>query len=314
LIFQYIRPITRERFVRQVSLLVLLALLCASCGGGSDNHQQGVREKGVSHAYEWLLDPTSTGPLVAAHRGAHKNVPENSLAAIREAAGMGADFAEVDVRHTQDGVLVLMHDSNTMRTTGFNAELNTMTYAQVQTLTLSKGNPSKPETIKVPTFAEALALARETGIMLYVDVRTDRDDLVVLAIQAGPYYDVALLRDTLAQLVKMWERDSLLLFLPPAGNVDELNAARAALPGLRIVECYKEAPDAELCAAARKVGIKVQQDVFAQGDVSAVLLGDYSGWAKFVRAGVWLLQTDYPDLLVPAVFEYRETGVFPSGP
>jgi glycerophosphoryl diester phosphodiesterase len=314
LMIQNLILIYRARFIRQITLLIILGLLCASCGGGSDNQQQSVKKKGESHAYEWLMDPTSTGLLVAAHRGAHKNLPENSLAAIRESADLGADFAEVDVRHTQDGVLVLMHDSNTVRTTGFDAELNTLTYAQVQTLTLLKNNPSNPETIKVPTFAAALALARETGIMLYVDVRTERDDLVVAAVQAGPYYDVTLLRDTLTQLLKMWARDSGLLFLPPAGNVDELNVARAALPGLRIVESYKEGPDAELCAAARKVGIKVQQDVFVQGDIPAALIGDYSGWAKFVSAGVWLLQTDQPDLLIPAVFEYRETGVFPSGP
>ena len=301
-----------RRFVRQVPALIGLSLLCASCGGGSDG-QQGGQQRASPSAYAQLMDPLSPGPLVAAHRGAHKNFPENSLAAIREAARLGAAFAEVDVRHTRDGVLVLMHDSNAMRTTGVNMEVDAMTYAQVRGLTLSGDSAANPETMNVPTFAEALDLARVTGIMLYVDVKTDRDDLVVSTVQAGPYYDVALLRDTLDQVLKEQARDSRLLFMPPVGSIDEFNAARAAVPGLRIVECDEDAPDPQLCAAIRAAGVKVQQDVLALGDIFAVLSGDYSGWAQFVSAGVWLLQTDQPEMLVPAVRKYRETGVFPSG-
>ncbi|MFA5321328.1 MAG: glycerophosphodiester phosphodiesterase family protein [Smithella sp.] len=303
----------RKRFLYQIISLIILSLLGTACGGGgSDSPQnQSAQQNGSPLAYEWLMDPDSTGPLVAAHRGAHKDAPENSLAAIRAASLLGADFVEVDVRHTLDGVLVLMHDSNASRTTGLDAEINTLTYAQVQQLTLLNSDSSDPETTQVPTLNEALTLASEVSVMLYVDIRTDRDDLVVAAIQAGDYYKVALLRDSLDHVIKMYEQDSSLLLMPPAGNIDDLNAAVAAVPGLKIVEYSDEAPNAEFCAAAREAGVKVQQDVFVRGDILAVLTGSYSGWASFIEAGVWLLQTDEPEMLVPAVLEYRETGVFP---
>ena len=48
---------------------------------------------------------------VIAHRGAHKNMPENSLPAYRKAIDLGCDFVEIDVRTTKDGRFVSMHNS-----------------------------------------------------------------------------------------------------------------------------------------------------------------------------------------------------------
>lgn len=45
-----------------------------------------------------------------AHRGASRREPENTVAAFRRAAEVGADAVELDVRRTRDGVLVVHHD------------------------------------------------------------------------------------------------------------------------------------------------------------------------------------------------------------
>jgi glycerophosphoryl diester phosphodiesterase len=47
---------------------------------------------------------------VLAHRGASKAERENTVAAFRRAASMGANAAELDVRRTSDGVLVVHHN------------------------------------------------------------------------------------------------------------------------------------------------------------------------------------------------------------
>lgn len=47
---------------------------------------------------------------VIAHRGASAAARENTCEAFRLAAAMGADAAELDVRRTRDGVLVVHHD------------------------------------------------------------------------------------------------------------------------------------------------------------------------------------------------------------
>ena len=47
---------------------------------------------------------------VIAHRGASRAAPENTVAAFRRAAEMGADMVELDVRRSADGRLVVHHD------------------------------------------------------------------------------------------------------------------------------------------------------------------------------------------------------------
>jgi glycerophosphoryl diester phosphodiesterase len=46
---------------------------------------------------------------LAAHRGFHESLPENSLAAFEAAIEAGADAIEFDVRVTRDGVAVVTH-------------------------------------------------------------------------------------------------------------------------------------------------------------------------------------------------------------
>lgn len=48
--------------------------------------------------------------LVIAHRGASKAFQENTIEAFEAAAAMGADWVELDVRHTKDGQIVVHHD------------------------------------------------------------------------------------------------------------------------------------------------------------------------------------------------------------
>jgi glycerophosphoryl diester phosphodiesterase len=58
-----------------------------------------------------LMPPvTSYPPFAIAHRGAHQDLPENSLPAILRALDLGAQGVEIDVHATSDGVLVLHHD------------------------------------------------------------------------------------------------------------------------------------------------------------------------------------------------------------
>jgi glycerophosphoryl diester phosphodiesterase len=51
------------------------------------------------------------GPLVAAHRGAWQDAPQNSVAAVVDAIALGCDMVEFDVRRTRDGMLVAVHDA-----------------------------------------------------------------------------------------------------------------------------------------------------------------------------------------------------------
>jgi glycerophosphoryl diester phosphodiesterase len=294
------------RFVRSIAA-VAVVLIVVSCGSEDDSSSQS-----PSLVYQNLMNPSATAPMVAAHRGFHILAPENTLASIRAAAMLGADFAEIDVRHTSDGVLVLMHDATVNRTTSGSGAVSALTYAQIQQLRPTGGMASDPETMRVPTFTEALSLARDVGIMLYVDTKTDRDDLMVATIREGSYFEIALVRDDLAQVLKMQNRDNRIVFMPTVADFAEFQRTQTAVANLKIVEYTGRFPNAALCAAIRSAGVKVQQDVIGLGDVPA-MFGDLSGWKAFIESGVWLIQTDQPAVLMPLMQEYRRTGIFPDG-
>ncbi|WFB10113.1 glycerophosphodiester phosphodiesterase [Streptomyces sp. LX-29] len=56
-------------------------------------------------------------PVAVAHRGASAYAPENTLAAVDEAAERGIRWVENDVQRTKDGELIIMHDTTLSRTT-----------------------------------------------------------------------------------------------------------------------------------------------------------------------------------------------------
>lgn len=59
----------------------------------------------------------STEPLVIAHRGASGYLPEHTAEAQALAVGLGADFVELDVVLSRDGVPVVLHDPTLEATT-----------------------------------------------------------------------------------------------------------------------------------------------------------------------------------------------------
>lgn len=56
-------------------------------------------------------------PAVIAHRGASFDAPESTAAAYKTARDLGADYLEMDLQRSKDGVLFALHDNNLQRTT-----------------------------------------------------------------------------------------------------------------------------------------------------------------------------------------------------
>ena len=71
---------------------------------------------------------------IYAHRGFSEKYPENTMLAFRKAAEIGAEGIEIDVHLTKDGELVVMHDENTIRTTGVDALIKDLTLDEFKAL------------------------------------------------------------------------------------------------------------------------------------------------------------------------------------
>jgi glycerophosphoryl diester phosphodiesterase len=108
---------------------------------------------------------------VVAHRGAHKGIPENSLAAYQKAIDIGCDFVEIDIRTTKDGKFVSIHNSKVDEyTAGSKGKVSEMNLDELRSLDIGiKTGPERKGT-KIPTFEEILELCKgKTGI--YLDLK-----------------------------------------------------------------------------------------------------------------------------------------------
>ncbi len=112
---------------------------------------------------------------VTAHRGHSLAAPENTLSAIRKAIESGADYAEIDVQQTADGVLVLLHDSDLKRVAGVSRRLDALSYDEVRKLDVGSWFDPSFAGERVPTLAEAIDLARGR-IKLNVELKLQGPD------------------------------------------------------------------------------------------------------------------------------------------
>ena len=127
-----------------------------------------------------------TKPLVIAHRactidpsGSHYPCEENTLAAIRHAASIGADMVELDVRTTADGTLVLLHDKRLARTTNGRGKVYELSLSALRKLDAGAGQP-------VPTLDEALDLTARLSLPVLLDLKSRRvESTALVAALAG---------------------------------------------------------------------------------------------------------------------------------
>ncbi len=114
-------------------------------------------------------------PLIMAHCGASGYAPENTLAAFRLAYQMGADGIELDVHFSKDRQVVVTHDDNVKRVTGYQGMVSDLTLEQLKKLDFSNFMAGyKGE--QIPTFEEVLEYIKTTNMMINVELKTNHEN------------------------------------------------------------------------------------------------------------------------------------------
>ncbi len=91
-----------------------------------------------------------------AHRGATAYAPENTIAAFDLAVDMKADYIEIDVQRSNDGELVLIHDTTVDRTTNGTGKVGDLTFEQLRSLDAGSWKGEQFAGEPIPTFEEIL--------------------------------------------------------------------------------------------------------------------------------------------------------------
>ncbi len=120
-------------------------------------------------AYAGVLMPG--GVQLLCHRTANEDVPENTLESLDQAALLGCNVVEIDLRRTLDGEIVLNHDGIMERLTDGVGEAETSYYGDLQLRDAGSWMGERFEGLHMTLFQDALQLARDRDIRLVLDMK-----------------------------------------------------------------------------------------------------------------------------------------------
>lgn len=239
-------------------------------------------------------EPGNSIVMIAAHRGAHLEDPENSMAAFRKSVELGIDIIELDVRCTKDGVLVLVHDKTVDRTTNGKGNVKDLTFEEIRKLRL-KHNGQLTEEV-VPTLEEALNFAKGK-IMIDLDIKAaDCIESIMETVNKTNTADQCLFFVGEAEHAKkIKEKNPAFLTLLRTNSVKEATEYFKTVKSdaIHIDESHNTA---EMIKGIKANGARVWHNALGPVD-KEVGAGNTAAFEKAVNTGANIIQTDYPALL-----------------
>ncbi len=310
--------------MKRIFLTLFACVLIASCTQAP--HYANRAEAIAAH----IRNPHSGYVLVACHRGDWRDFPENSIPAINSVIDMGADIVEIDIRMTADSVLVLCHDEDVRRTTNFwwvyrdqpgkSAKVCDLTLAEIRTLGLNRMHQAAAiDTLRMPTLREALTCTKDR-ICVNIDKGYDYyDEVLKITEELGVTDQVLIKGNKSIEVVAENESRHMhnMMYMPVVDIQSEKGVAllnsyleQGVVP-LAYELCWSSSADdafPEACSRIREQGSKIWVNTiwpslcggYGHDDDAAFLANDPgSVYQPYLDAGVSMIQTDRPQLLIP---------------
>lgn len=236
-------------------------------------------------------------PAVISHRGSVYGV-ENTLPAMEKAIESGADYTEVDVQLSRDGIPVVLHDVNLERLSGEDVNVYDLTAEELGKIDLSQNG----YTGTIPTLEEAVQFARGR-IKLGVELKPhghETVDMVSTSIEVmerNQFEDFLLLSidyDFVAQLKRDYPqyKAGYCVF----GAVGDISASRIHELGIDFIVVEEWMVSSQLVGEFRKAWVPVY----------VWTVNDELSMKKYLEQGVLGIVTDYPDVARAAIDWFRE--------
>lgn len=253
--------------------------------------QESARFKQINKAF---LSPGSKVIMIASHRGTHNTFPENSMAAFKKGIELGIDVIELDVRHTKDDSLVIMHDGSVDRTTNGKGKVAEMTFEEIRKLRLKFNGELTEE--KVPTLEEALILAKGK-ILVDLDIKTNRVPAIMKVVERTQTASTTFFFLGRGIYAKMLKEQSpvyrTLVRTHKEADVDSVFVVTKT-------EAVHIDPSHNTVAVTSKIksnGARVWINALGAVDKKAAA-GDLEAYGELLKNGANMVQTDYPELLM----------------
>lgn len=246
--------------------------------------------------------------VVTAHRGFSAQHPENTMAAFLAAVELGVDIIEFDVRGTQDGVPIVLHDPTLERTANRPGSPRDYPLAEFKRFEASYWSgphdggrrltePAVPGT-RIPTFEEVLRGVGET-VGLNIQVYDTAPQMLAEICRLYRAYDLyergylTLPGFDDAATVRKLDANIALCVTDRRGPTDVEALGRHRACGCDYVQPRRSDVTAELCAAARSLGLCANMFYANTAEDTR----------RYVELGIPGILTDRPDIVIRTLQE-----------
>jgi glycerophosphoryl diester phosphodiesterase len=231
---------------------------------------------------------------ITAHRGSSAAAPENTLSAIRQAIQDSAQWAEIDVRQTADGEVVVFHDEDFMRFARDERKIWDLSFDDVRTFDVGGWFAPEFEGERVPTLGEAIAVARGR-IRLNIELKFQRAERslaerVVDILHGREFVDQALVTSlSLRGLAHVREIDPSIRI----GAILYRTLGRPARMDADALAVHTRLATRNVIVAAQRTGKRVH----------VWTVNDEGRMSRYIDLGVNNILTDHPTVLADLLAE-----------
>ncbi len=243
---------------------------------------------------------------LTAHRGGAALAPENTLASFKNGLVFNPDFLEMDVHLTKDGIPVTIHDATIDRTTTGTGRVINYTLAELQTFNAAAKFSGGDFGFQfIPSFAQVLDLAKDTGAKVEVEIKPTGDVLRYNGIEQKVLDELAARNMIDRARIMAFEFDALLRAKAIHPRVQTIALLSLAFLGDTTV--YRPVPALDHIETMGVNGIGVNKDMVTPALVEeahrrGMLVGLWTvdseeEMKKFIEMGVDSITTNRPDVL-----------------
>jgi glycerophosphoryl diester phosphodiesterase len=265
----------------------------------------GFAQTPVDAIRDRFLDADSEIVMVAAHRAAHLEFPENSLPAIQEAIHIGVDIVELDVKVTKDGIPILMHDGTINRTTTGTGKPSDFTLEELRQFRLIHQGETTDEVI--PTFEEALMLVKHK-VLVDIDIKTDQLDPIIDVIKKLECEDQVFWFDNdYEALEHVRNADHHFMLMPRAYSIEMADSAIVRFQP-EVVHIDFSFYTEDVTALIKDGDARIWINALNAYDPAFGTEKEDEALEKILKFGANIIQTDQPELLLNLL---RKKGLHP---
>ncbi len=234
---------------------------------------------------------TKAQTLVIAHRGSSFLAPENTISSAKLAWEQNADAVECDIYLTKDNRVMVMHDSDTKRTTGQSHKLAGTNSDVLRTLDAGVWKDPKYKGEKIPFLDELIATVPE-GKKLVVEIKCGPEifpflkKIVKSSGKKKQLVFIAFDWETIVKAKRLFAKNACYWLSSSATSVEQKlpDIKKNKLDGVNL---YNKIVNKDLMLKAQSAGVTVLSWTIDDPDEAK----------RLVQLGISAITTNRPDLM-----------------